>query len=83
MVGADLVTNVGTYTGRFVGSIATFRLCSWMRRTNRGKKKITNGPHRPSFTLVAEIDAPTWPILGQKKVELGHALVPGCKINTL
>ena len=35
-----------------------------------------DGPHRPSFTLVAEMEAPTWPTLRQKKVEFGHAPVP-------
>lgn len=41
------------------------------------------GPHRPSLTLVAEIDAPTWPTLRQKKVEFLHAPVPKPKINAL
>lgn len=46
-----------------------------------GKENRIDGPHRPSLTLVAEIEAPTWPIFGQKKVELLHAPVPKCKIN--
>ena len=46
-----------------------------------GRKDRIDGPQRPSLTFVAEIEAPTWPILGQKKVELLHAPVPRCKIN--
>jgi len=39
MMGADLVTDIETYTGRFVGSIAAFWLYSRMRRTNRRKER--------------------------------------------
>ena len=78
MTDADLTADVGTYTGKLVGSIATFGLCLWVR-TDRGEENRIDGPHRPSFTLVAETEAPTWPTLRQKKVELRHAPVPRYK----
>ena len=30
-----------------------------------GRENRIDGPHRPSLTLVAEMEAPTWPILEQ------------------
>ena len=38
MMDTDLITDVGTYAGGFVGSITAFGLWSWMRDGPRGER---------------------------------------------
>jgi len=70
-------------TNREVHQIRRSIRVLFMNEDDPKEENGIDGPHRPSFTLVAKIDAPTWPTLGQKKVEFRQALVPKYKVQRI